>query len=76
MLILTRGLGEAVWILELEEGEPVPTSPRIGKDIRIVVQAFNAPRPDGGMTIKIGVDAPDTMKILREELLDRPSNQR
>lgn len=58
MLILTRGLGEAIWI---------------GKDIRIVVQAFNAPRPTGGggMTIKIGIEAPDELRILREELLDK-----
>lgn len=57
MLYLTRALGEGVLI---------------GTDIRVVVEAIYAPGTDGNMKFKVGIKAPEGVKILREELVHKP----
>ena len=61
MLILIRQLGEAIMI---------------GENIRVSVQALNAPRhPHDGIGISIGIEAPTEVKVLREELTEMRSDE-
>lgn len=62
MLILTRRAGESLFIAKPGE------SPKEG-DVKISVLGFR------GNQVRIGIEAPDDVKVLREELMERNQDE-